>query len=285
MRAALGSFKFKLVVYFVLLSLLPMAATYWGFTTVAGQSESRRVDARVQAGLRVRARRLPGARSTCAGAGRSGSRATARSRSRSQKRDSPDLRRCSREYPGSTSSAPAASASARPADPRRAAPGRRRHARRHRRRGRRRTSRSTRRSSTSLRARAGLAPADVLACVAGIAHRGRVAGRGTASSTRAGRTRRSASPAAAYRTLVAQALGTGSGARVRRADPQSLIDAANATSARPAPRRPARVALHSSRVVAYLEGRSIVRTLRGLAEAARGIARGRLAERVPGARA
>src|SRR5207247_6300528 len=34
-------------------------------------------------------------------------------------------------------------------------------------------------------------------------------------------------------------------------------------------------------IVAYFEGRSIVRTLRALAEAAHGIARGRLSERVP----
>src|SRR5438874_9240022 len=49
----LGSFKVKLVAYFVLLSLLPMAAAFWGFTAVAGQSETRRVDARLQAGLRA----------------------------------------------------------------------------------------------------------------------------------------------------------------------------------------------------------------------------------------
>ncbi len=52
MRAALGSFKVKLVVYFLLLSLLPIAAAFWGFASVAGQSETRRVDARLQAGLR-----------------------------------------------------------------------------------------------------------------------------------------------------------------------------------------------------------------------------------------
>jgi len=47
-----GSFKLKLVVYFLLLSLLPIAAAFWGFTQVAGQSETRRVDARLQSGLR-----------------------------------------------------------------------------------------------------------------------------------------------------------------------------------------------------------------------------------------
>src|SRR3954468_2823586 len=49
----MGSFKVKLVAYFLLLSLLPMAAAFWGFTSVAGQSETRRVDARMQAGLRA----------------------------------------------------------------------------------------------------------------------------------------------------------------------------------------------------------------------------------------
>src|SRR3981189_3427027 len=48
-----GSFKFKLVLYFLLLSLLPIAAAFWGFASVAGQSETRRVDARLQAGLRA----------------------------------------------------------------------------------------------------------------------------------------------------------------------------------------------------------------------------------------
>ena len=49
----MGSFKLKLVVYFLLLSVLPMAAAFWGFTAVAGQSETRKVDARLQAGLRA----------------------------------------------------------------------------------------------------------------------------------------------------------------------------------------------------------------------------------------
>src|ERR1700675_522343 len=48
-----GSFKVKLVVYFLLLSLLPLAAAFWGFSTVAAQSEARRVDARLQGGPRA----------------------------------------------------------------------------------------------------------------------------------------------------------------------------------------------------------------------------------------
>ncbi|MFL5969278.1 MAG: diguanylate cyclase [Gaiellaceae bacterium] len=49
----MGSFKVKLVAYFMLLSLLPLAAAFWGFSTVAARSETRRVDARLQAGLRA----------------------------------------------------------------------------------------------------------------------------------------------------------------------------------------------------------------------------------------
>jgi len=49
----LSSFKLKLVAYFVLLSLVPMAATYWGFTTVAGAGESRQVTLRQEASLRA----------------------------------------------------------------------------------------------------------------------------------------------------------------------------------------------------------------------------------------
>ena len=39
--------------YFVLLSLLPLAATYWGFSTVAGAGQSRQVTARQETGLRA----------------------------------------------------------------------------------------------------------------------------------------------------------------------------------------------------------------------------------------
>jgi diguanylate cyclase (GGDEF)-like protein len=53
LRGIVGSFKVKLVAYFLLLSLLPLAAAFWGFSTVAARSETRRVDARLQAGLRA----------------------------------------------------------------------------------------------------------------------------------------------------------------------------------------------------------------------------------------
>jgi len=52
-RPTPGSFTLKLVAYFLLLSLLPAAAAFWGFSAVARESETRRVDSRLQAGLRA----------------------------------------------------------------------------------------------------------------------------------------------------------------------------------------------------------------------------------------
>src|SRR2546423_5090590 len=48
---SMSSFKLKLVVYFLLLSLLPLAAAFAGFASVAKDSETRLVDTRLQAGL------------------------------------------------------------------------------------------------------------------------------------------------------------------------------------------------------------------------------------------
>jgi len=48
-----GSFKVKLVTYFVLLALLPLAAAFWGFDSLARRSETNRADARLEAGLRA----------------------------------------------------------------------------------------------------------------------------------------------------------------------------------------------------------------------------------------
>src|SRR5205085_9327809 len=50
---SMTSFRLKLVVYFLLLSLLPLAAAFSGFAAVAKRSETRLVDARLQAGLRA----------------------------------------------------------------------------------------------------------------------------------------------------------------------------------------------------------------------------------------
>jgi diguanylate cyclase (GGDEF)-like protein len=47
------SFKVKLVSYFVLLTLVPLGAALWGFDVLSQRSETRRADARLQAGLRA----------------------------------------------------------------------------------------------------------------------------------------------------------------------------------------------------------------------------------------
>jgi diguanylate cyclase (GGDEF)-like protein len=48
----LGSFKLRLVAFFLLLSLLPLIAALWAFSEVAKESETARADSRVSAALR-----------------------------------------------------------------------------------------------------------------------------------------------------------------------------------------------------------------------------------------
>ena len=48
----MGSFKFKLVIWFALLALLPLAVAFHGYDSLAKRSETRRADAALQAGLR-----------------------------------------------------------------------------------------------------------------------------------------------------------------------------------------------------------------------------------------
>jgi diguanylate cyclase (GGDEF)-like protein len=49
----MGSFKVKLVGYFVLLALVPLVAAFWGFTSIAARSETRQADARLESSLRA----------------------------------------------------------------------------------------------------------------------------------------------------------------------------------------------------------------------------------------
>ena len=49
----MGSFKLRLVAYFLLLSLLPLMGALWAFSEVAATSETGRADARLSAALRV----------------------------------------------------------------------------------------------------------------------------------------------------------------------------------------------------------------------------------------
>src|SRR5580765_1831715 len=49
----LASFKHKLALYFLVLAVLPLAAAFWGFGTLAKRAEERRVDSRLEAELRA----------------------------------------------------------------------------------------------------------------------------------------------------------------------------------------------------------------------------------------
>ena len=92
------SFKLKLVVYFVLLALLPLAAAFVGFGAVAQRSETRLADARLEAGLRAA---VGAYRGELASAQREAT-VTARSRLFQRallERDTLELRRILRETP------------------------------------------------------------------------------------------------------------------------------------------------------------------------------------------
>src|SRR5690242_13235227 len=52
-QGRLGSFRFKLVAWFALLALLPLAVAFYGYDSRAERSESRRADAALEASLRV----------------------------------------------------------------------------------------------------------------------------------------------------------------------------------------------------------------------------------------
>jgi diguanylate cyclase (GGDEF)-like protein len=272
-----GSFKVKLVVYFLLLSLLPIAAAFWGFTAVAGQSETRRVDARLQAGLRAALatyqERLDSAQRTAA--------ALARSRTFDLELQRGDLPQIVSALRGTTNIAVEGSGGLHFG---RIAPDA--------------VSRTVdvvtshglvgrvtvgvpfdSDLAAELRRDSGLGSADTLAVV--------FDGRIVASSppvsgsvaAPVGQTRTTSVGGRRYRVLVAPALADDVRYRLAALSPQSLIDAANSAS-----RNRLLLGLLASlllvSLVAYFEGRSIVRNLRSLSEAARAIARGSFGDRV-----
>jgi diguanylate cyclase (GGDEF)-like protein len=274
----LSSFKLKLVAYFVLLSLVPMAATYWGFSTVAGSGESRQVTLRQEAGLSVAlalyAERADRAQAKAEHFARS--RPLQRALERSDRRM---LRRIVADEPSlyvvdaggrRTGTAPRRAARF-PVD----------------------VVTGTRRLGrvvatipldgtlvARLRHGAAFESGDVLVLLEGTriaAASPLVSGHvpvtaGRSATVRVGGTR--------YRTFVAAALPSVPRARLAVLTPKALIDAANArTRDRLLAGLLACLALVG--VVAYLQGRAIVRHLRRFATAARGIAQGSLGERVP----
>jgi len=274
-----GSFKLKLVAYFLLLSLLPTAAAFWGFASVAGKGETRRVDARLQAGLRTSLagyqEKLDAAQDTA--------ETLARNRSFQVDLEGQNfpaliaaLREASNVYV--VAAGDALHVGRRPgfAAQRRVAvfgP-----------RGLAGTVTAFVPFDTALveavRARSGLASADALVLV----YRSRIVASSPyvagGLSLGAGRTQTVSVSGVRYRALVGPTEGEIPGLSFAVLSPQSLIDAANATS-RDRLLLGLLAALALVSLVAYLEGRSIVRTLRGLAEAAHAIARGSLSERVP----
>jgi diguanylate cyclase (GGDEF)-like protein len=273
-----GSFKVKLVIYFVLLSLLPIGAAFWGFTQVAGQTETRRVDARIQSGMRALLASYEDQLNAAQLQATSIASKPAFQRDL-EDRDLSSIGQMLRSEPnvyvssvdGDIVGHPAIFAA---------------------------TRQATVVSSTGLvgyvtvsvpfdgtlvhelRARSGLAPADSLV----ILKRGRIVASSPAVAglvaEPSGQMKTISVRSDRFRSLVAPAVADDPVVRFAVLSPQSLIDAANSSS-----RNKLLLGLIASlalvALVAYFEGRSIVRTLRTLAEAAHGIARGRLSERVP----
>jgi diguanylate cyclase (GGDEF)-like protein len=273
-----GSFKVKLVAYFLLLSLLPLAAAFWGFSTVAAKSETRRVDARLQAGLRATLAAYQEALGSAdAAAGR-----LARTPSFQRALFRHDRRALARMLRGRPNLRVEASGGFRV--------------------GKRRPLAVARRVDVvgsggvrgtvvasvpldnalahRLEARSGLEQDDHVILLEG----GRiVAGPDVARGTfnlPLGSTHTVSFGGTKYLALVAGTLETKSATTLGIITPQARIDAAN----RDATNR-LLIGLIAALVfvacVAYVEGRAIVRTIRRLVDAARAIARGDLEQRVP----
>ena len=273
----MGSFKVKLAIYFLLLSVLPVAAGAWAFTAVSAENEAHRIDVRLQTDLRValagyqqrvdeaadEATRLAGDRAFQVAL---------------QKHDRAAVAALLAHHPSLSVSAGSFHVGATPANA-----------------IHRQADVITRNGLAgivvasvpldaklvaSLRSSAGLVSADRLAIVD---HGDVVAAapplRGTLALA-AGRIAAVRIDGVRYRTLVAPPLSGTSGASFAVLTPQSSIDAADAAA-----RNRVLFGLLGAAVlvalVAFLEGRAIVRTVRGIADAARAIAHGRLAQRVP----
>jgi len=276
--ASVGSFKVKLLGYFLLLSLLPMAAAFWGFASVAGQSETRKVDARLQAGLRAvlasYQERVDGAQREAAGLAR-----LPVFQRELEGRDLPAIYHRLQSSSNVSVTAvdgftvghpPSFSVS-------------------------RKVTVVTRKGPVGavtvsvpfdatlveiLRARSGLGPGEALVILRGervVASSPAVVGKVHVGS---GQTKTITVGSDRFRTLVAPAVADLPSVRFAVMSPQSVIDAANSSS-RNRLLLGLLLSLGVVSLIAYFEGRSIVRTLRTLAEAAHGIARGRLSERVP----
>jgi diguanylate cyclase (GGDEF)-like protein len=274
-----ASFKVKLVAYFLLLSLLPLAAAFWGFSTVAARSETQRVDARLQGGLRAALATYQDDLLMASSDAESLARSPAFQRALVQ-HDRSTLARLLRGHPQL-----------------------RVEAGRHFRVGRVERSAVTRRVGIvgpggtrgaviasvpldralimRLESRSGL---DADEHVILVENRKVVAGPAKDVGQRVdvlpGKTHNLTLGDTRFRTLVAEASTGTPVVTVGVISPQTLIDAANHSAL-----QRLLIGLVSCLLlvaaVAYIEGRAIVRTIRRLVDAARAIARGDLKQRVP----
>ena len=275
----MASFKVKLVAYFLLLSLLPLAAAFWGFSTVAARSETRRVDARLQAGLRAALAtyqdELVAADSAAASLARN-----PRFQQALMHRDRATLQRLLRTRPHLSVEGPRGFTVGKP-DPTSAM----RQVAIVGQRGARGAVIASvpldQRLVSRLEGRSGLEADEHVVLVE---DRQIVAGPksalGEGFDALPGRTHTITLGGARFRALVAETLSEQPSATLGVISPQTRIDAAN----RSAMQRllfglVACLLLVAS--VAYIEGRAIVRTIRRLVDAARAIARGDLKQRVP----
>jgi diguanylate cyclase (GGDEF)-like protein len=274
----MGSFKVKLVAYFLLLSLLPLAAAFWGFSTVAARSETRRVDARLQAGLRATLAAYQEALGSAdAAAGQLAhepafQRALLARNRAALERMLPGKSHLSVEAPGGFHI------------------------------GRRDPMAVTRQVEVvgangthgsvvasvplddalvkSLETRSGLENYDHVVLI----QNGRIVAGPPGVSGRvdvhSGKTQTISLDNTSYRSLVAGTIGGRPNATLGVISPQARIDATN-RAARNRLLVGLLAALLFVACVAYVEGRAIVRTIRRLVDAARAIARGDLKQRVP----
>jgi diguanylate cyclase (GGDEF)-like protein len=269
-----GSFKIKLALYFILLTLVPAGAAVWAFSSASVQSEERRVDTRLEADLRltlaVYQERVDAAQTEATQLARDPTFQVAL-----QRRDRAALEAILRSRPHLAVHAESFRVGQ--------VPTRALH---------RQADVITRNGLAgvvvasvrlddafvdALRRRAGLPKGDRLALLSGdriLAAAPPLAG---TLPLGAGRIAVARVAGTRYRALVAPPLP---GVSLAVLTPQSKVDAANASA-----RDRLIVALLAAvilvAVVAFFEGRSIVRTLRALSEAARGIADGHLGRRVP----
>jgi diguanylate cyclase (GGDEF)-like protein len=271
------SFKLKLAAYFSLISLLPLAAAFWGFDALTERSETDRADSVLQVGLRSALATYEDQLRDVEESAKEVARDPAFQRAL-RARNEQEIRRLLRGMPNLRVEGPrirvrraAPLAAERPVE----VAGKRKEL------GRVVGSLPVTPSlARRLEVHSGLDRDHQLVFLHGervvswsvTASGSPEANSGRATTLKLGSKR--------YRMLASQPLPAPSGARLAIVTPQSRIDSA----VRNAEGRvfvPLLVALILIALLAYIEGRSIVRTLSGLVEAARGIAQGKLDERVP----